>query len=180
MPDSYTTGDATYRTLARLRTKPSPVGQGGRDTGGGYERWRSWEHRPHTARQGKEDVYVSHHRLLAVVACYPDDMPVGEILAHLEGKDVHHQSGVEWDNRPENLAVREHGRHASITQDQMRAWAADAKAEAERIRRGEHDEDRCDRCDEFASTLTESPEWTGVLCLDCALDVGSDATIEVV
>jgi glycogen synthase len=47
------------------------------DSGGGYEHWRSSEERPHTPRDGKESVYASHHRLLAVVACYPDDMAVG-------------------------------------------------------------------------------------------------------
>lgn len=50
---------------ARFETK---VGSG---SGAGYERWRSYEYRPSTDPDGKEDVYVAHHRLLAVVECYP-------------------------------------------------------------------------------------------------------------
>lgn len=180
MPEHYTLGPARYQSYARLRTKPSSIDhQGRRDTGGGYERFRSYEVRPDTPRDGAEDVYVAHHRLLAVVACYPEDMPVSDILAHLEGKDVHHKSGVEWDNRPSNLVVREHGRHAHITQTQMRAWAEDAKETAEAIERGEHPEDRCDSCGTHAKTLAESDDWQGVYCLDCAFESSDGSAIEV-
>ena len=46
---------------ARFETKP------GSDSGASYERWLFYEERPSTPVEGKEDVYVAHHRLLAVV-----------------------------------------------------------------------------------------------------------------
>lgn len=70
------------RTTARYETKP-----------GGYERWRSWEWRPHTSRQSKEGVYVYVHRLLAV-AMAPQQKPISDVLTALDGKDVHHINGV--------------------------------------------------------------------------------------
>lgn len=54
---------------------------------------------------------VYTHRLQAVVACYPEDMPVSEILDDMDGKETHHKSGYGLDNRPDNLEMlttREH------------------------------------------------------------------------
>lgn len=170
----YTHGETYAREpYARYETKQ------GRGSGAGYARWRSYEAREHRGGR-KEDVYVPVHRLLAVVACYPEDMAVSEICAHLADKDVHHRSGVEWDNRPENLAVREHGRHSSITQAQMRAWAADGQRRREADGRGRLDEELCDRCGEPADVLAESAAWPGEhRCLDCATETAGDEPIEV-
>jgi len=67
----------------------------------GYEQWRC-ESGPAPADS------VTVHRLLAT-------LKVDE-LSELDGKHVHHESGVPWDNRLENLSVltpSEHqGRHA--------------------------------------------------------------------
>ncbi|QHS17220.1 HNH endonuclease [haloarchaeon 3A1-DGR] len=93
---------------ARFETKP------GSDSGSGYERWRSYERRPSTDVAGKEDVYVAHHRLLAVVECYPSSMSLEAILRDLDGKDVHHANGVKWDNRPSNIEPIDHGEHAAL------------------------------------------------------------------
>ena len=95
-------------TGARFETKP------GSGTGSGYERWRSYEDRPSTDIEGKEDVYVAHHRLLAVVECYAASTPLWAILADLDGKDVHHKNGVKWDNRPSNIEPIEHGAHSAL------------------------------------------------------------------
>ena len=94
--------------VARFETK------GGDGSGAGYERWRSWERRPSSDVDGKEDVYVPHHRLLAVVECYPETMPIGAILRDLDGKDVHHENSVKWDNRPSNIEVLGHGEHTKL------------------------------------------------------------------
>lgn len=58
----------------------------------GYEQW-------HTDRK---NVYV--HRLLAV-AVYGFDA--------VADNAVHHENGVKWDNRPENIEVMDHGDHSS-------------------------------------------------------------------
>lgn len=93
---------------ARFETKA------GSGSGAGYERWRSYEDRRTTEVEGKEDVYVPHHRLLAVVECYAESTPLWAILADLDGKDVHHENGIKWDNRPENIETIEHGAHAAL------------------------------------------------------------------
>jgi hypothetical protein len=93
---------------ARFETKA------GSGSGAGYERWRSWEYRPSTERDGKEDVYVPHHRLLAIVECYSATTPLWAIFADLDGSDVHHENGLKWDNRAENIEVVEHGEHAAL------------------------------------------------------------------
>jgi len=171
----YVRGPATWRTLPRVDTKPSSINRhGSRDSGGGYERVRSYEHDPTRPGDSKSDVYASHHRLLAVVACYPDEMPVGEILAHMAGRDVHHESGVEWDNRPDNLTVTEHGSHSQITQAEMRAWAADSKREVQRQRRIADALKRCARCDEEADVLADVDGYDGNVCLSCSKIVADD------
>ena len=86
----------------------------GAGSGAGYERWRSYELRPSTATDGKEDVYVAHHRLLAVVECYPSTMSLEAILRDLDGKDVHHRNGIKWDNHSSNLEPIDHGEHAKL------------------------------------------------------------------
>ena len=65
----------------------------------GYEKWHAWD-----SRTGEKEI-VSVHRLLAV-AEYGLDAVVG--------KDVHHENGIPWDNRPENITPmsrREHTAH---------------------------------------------------------------------
>lgn len=163
-PAEYVLGDAPPQRhdFARFETKPPSPG----DTGAGYERWRSWEYRPETSRQGKEDVYVYVHRLLAIVECYPGDMPIDEVLRDLDGKDVHHQSGVKWDNRPEILEVIDHGHHSSLTQSQMRAFGEDAKQQAKSD--APADPDRCERCGDTDGPFGTSDGFDGVRCLDCA------------
>ncbi|GGL57789.1 hypothetical protein GCM10009039_14960 [Halocalculus aciditolerans] len=165
---------------ASLRTKPTTQLTDTRvDSGGGYERWRSTEWRPHTARQGKEDIYLYHHRLLAVVACYDVDDPIEDVLADLAGRDVHHESGVEWDNRPSNLTVMDHGRHSETTQAQRRAWAADTKRDVETASEPETDESVCVACGEPAETPCRSEGFDGVRCLGCAMRDAGDHSIEV-
>lgn len=115
----------------------------GSGSGAGYERHRSKEWRPHTSRQSKEDVYVSHHRLLYLLSDELIELPTGEALEALDGCDVHHRNGVKWDNRLErreyedephtpesNFELLDHGEHSSVTQSQMRAYAEDAKRAA--------------------------------------------------
>ena len=58
---------------ARFETKA------GADNGAGYERWRSYELRPSTAADGKEEVYVTHHQLLVVLVLLP--VEVAEALS---------------------------------------------------------------------------------------------------
>lgn len=157
------------RETAKFYTKPVSPGH----TGGGYELWRSTEHRAATAGAGKEDVYVAHHRLLALVACYPIEMPIEDVLDDLRGKDVHHTSGVPWDNRPGNLKVVAHGRHSEITNSQIRAWAEDAKREAEADADQPLDSttgEECDRCGEPDVALATSDSFDGRWCPDCVAE----------
>lgn len=80
---------------AKVRTLPS-----------GYEYWSSREWRPGDDSSTQEIVYV--HRLLAV-AEYGFDA--------VSGKDVHHENGIPWDTRPDNIALldkEDHGRLHSI------------------------------------------------------------------
>lgn len=158
------------RLTARFETKPG-------SRSGGYERWRSYEFRAHTPGSGKEDVYLYHHRLLALLN-FPLSMPISECLQEMSGSDVHHENGIKWDNRPDNLTLLDHGEHARLTnsapsQAEQRAFAEDA--------RGGLDEpggDRCPRCDERADTLLSSPAYDGHLCPACSVDVQRAAAIE--
>lgn len=166
------------RSVATFETKPSVAEY----TGGGYEHWRSVEYRPHTPTQGSEDVYVSHHRLLAVVACYPSDEPLSEVLDDLREKDVHHESGVPWDNRPANLTVVEHDRHAEITQTQRLTWAEDARREVEQAEQQPLgvDVSTCDRCGCETDRLAECDGWPGERrCLDCAKQTADGEVIRL-
>lgn len=194
MPDSspYTVGPATYRSPhARLETKPSSVRyeywDGERykavfDSGGGYERFRSWEYRPHTPGDKKEDVYAYHHRLLAVAWLFPDGWTAEDILPELAGRDVHHSApevdrdiGFKDDNRECCLHLRDHGGHSSITQADMRAWAEDSKADAYEPPEPE----RCGRCGGDLDTPCTSDDWSGRYCLSCAQAASDGSPIKV-
>jgi len=63
----------------------------------GYECW-------HTQLDG-EKYYVSVHRLLAVSEYGYDAVC---------GKDVHHDNGVKFDNRPSNITLIDKGKHGSV------------------------------------------------------------------
>jgi len=173
---SYGPTHPNQQPYATFETKPSPPEY----TGGGYEHWRSYEWRPHTARQSKESSYVSHHRLLSVVACYDADRPLDEVLADLRGKDVHHQSGVAWDNRPDNLAVLDHGEHSSVTQSQVRAWGEDAKREAADAQQARVTEPgTCPSCGEEMDIECTSAGFDGSRCVECAKQECDGETINV-
>lgn len=193
----YTLGPSRWRKLPRPRTKPDSIrretrdSEGNinlsRDSGSGYERFRSKEVRPDTPREGSEDAYVSHHRLLSVVWCYPDEMEVSEILEHLEGRDVHHTLGVEWCNigsspnfSEPGLVVRGHGRHSEITQAEMRAWAEDDKERAHEPRETATDSEVCGGCGQVCETPARSRDWEGVRCLSCTKVDSQGSPIEVV
>lgn len=180
----YTLGAPHPNTqpYATLETKPSHPEY----TGGGYEHWRSTEHRPHTPRQGKEDVYVSVHRLTAVVECYDSATPIEDVLADLDEKDVHHSApevdddwAVPWDNRPETLSVLSHRRHSERTQAQVRAGAEDAKRAAQGSVQPTAGEDVCAGCGEPAEMLATSAGFEGERCLDCAKRDCNGETIEL-
>lgn len=152
------------RATARFETKPG-------SRSGGYERWRSYEFRPHTSRQGKEDVYVYHHRLLSLLD-FPLSMPIEDCLREMSGSDVHHENGIKWDNRLDNLELLDHREHARLTnsapsQAEQRAFAEDARGDLAPDREG----NRCPRCDERADTLLTSPAYDGRLCPACSVDV---------
>lgn len=173
----YVLGPATYRKYCRLETKPGS-GRGG----GGYERFRSYEDLE-TQPGGKRDVYVYHHRLLALLHPDVDDLPIGEALEYLEGRDVHHENGVKWDNRLENFELLEHARHSSITQRELQQIAKARAADAKRAR-AEETEDRlgadvCPGCGTETDTLATSPGFEGERCLDCAMSEADGATIEL-
>jgi len=170
----YVVGEAHHnrKDTATYYTKPPVAGC----TGGGYELWRSNEERAGYPDGKKYDVYVSVHRLLAVVACYSEHWSVAEINADMVDKDVHHESGVPWDNRPDEITVMEHGRHASLTNSEKRAYAEDAK----RLRDGQEtidDSGGCSECGSGAEARIDNTDY----CLSCATDAaaGRDVTVEV-
>lgn len=200
-------------THANVETKPTPTLRDSApedmdprtrsryDTGGGYEHARSYEYRPHTARQGKEDVYASIHRLCAVAWCFPDGATAEDI--DLRGKDVHHPapgesgpdepdapSGVEWlnvhdsPNLPDaGLEVLSHGEHSSVTQSEMRAWGEDAKqaaAEAgEQPARPNKHGDTCPACGGALDVPCASAGFEGIRCAECAKAECDGEPIEV-
>lgn len=86
---------------------------------------------------------------------------------------------AEWDNRPENIEPVEHACHASITQEQVRAWAKDEKREQRRRTAGVSDHDLCDGCGEPTEPPATSPEFAGERCLECAKQESEGEPIEV-
>lgn len=187
-PYRYVAGPTDPRTKghATFRTKPPAYDDrsGTWDSGAGYERWRSNEFRPHTARRGKESVYVSHHRLLAVVECYDADEPLGDVLDDLRGRDVHHTTGSKVCNfgaspnfDEPGLEVLDHGDHSERTQAQMRAWGEDAKRAARDD--GPADPDRCGRCDVESDVLWQCEDFDGVRCSEHAKLEAEDSPLEV-
>jgi hypothetical protein len=189
--DRYVLGPASPRRSATATFEfkaPSQSSRGGR--GGGYPRWRSWEFRPESVRQSKEDVYVPVHRLAAVAWCLPDGT-LGEdvTLDALAGMDVHHELGMpaatvgespNWDEV--QLSVLGHGEHSSVTQSEMRAYGEDAKrdVESEPSGRPSRRENGCANCGDERDVLAESADWTGRYCLPCAKQHTDGATIEIV
>jgi len=155
---------------------PDSSSSGGR--GGGYPRWRSYEHRPDSSRRGKEDVYVSVHRLAAVAWCFPDDWTAADILdsEQLVGTDVHHALGMPSANVEGEIELRSHGDHAAITQFEKRAWAETAKQQAIGSDDGS---DGCPQCDASDPTLVSAEGIDGEVCLDCAADHPDAGTIEL-
>ena len=182
----YVLGPATYRKLPRVETKPSSVyadyESGGRrkvrrDTGGGYERVRSYEHDPTKPGDRKRDVYVSIHRLCAVAWLLPEDAP----LSVLDGMDVHHTTGVEWANFGDSpnfeepgLQLLEHGRHSEVTQAQMRAWAETSKEQAE----ADPEPEGCHACGATDANLWTSPDFDGERCTACAMDAADGGALQ--
>lgn len=197
-PYRYVTGAVHPNTKdhATFRSKPPAYDDrtGSWDSGAGYERWRSTEHDPTKPGDRKTDVYASHHRLLAVVECYPLDAPLGEILADLDGSDVHHTTGSKWCNFGESpnfddgdlphshgsgrgIEVLDHGTHSERTQAQVRAWGEDAKRAARDD--GPVDPDRCGRCDGETDTLWQCDDFEGIRCTECAKRGTDGAALEV-
>jgi len=171
---------------ATFETKPRTWLGSCWDSGSGYEHWRSYEERPHTSRRGKEDVYASHHRLLAVVACYSLETPISDVLEDLREKDVHHNApevkddaGFPFDNRPSVLEVESHRRHAERTQSQMRAWAEDAKQQASEPAASGAGDDACPGCGrEDVGVDATSPGFDGARCIECAMEECNGHRIE--
>lgn len=169
----YVLGPSTYRKLPRLETKPDA----------GYERFRSYEITPGKQEYRKRDVYVYAHRLLALV--HPDvvDLPIGDALEYLDGRDVHHKNSIKFDNRLDNLELLDHARHASITQSELRdltkAAAADAKREQEAETEDRLGADRCPGCGTETETLATSPGFEGERCLECAMMEADGAEIQL-
>ncbi|ADJ14432.1 hypothetical protein [Halalkalicoccus jeotgali] len=179
----YVLGRAPIQQMAYARFETKPPTPNG-DTGAGYERWRSYEYRPETPGQEKEDVYVSHHRLLAVIACYPIEMPIEEVLEDLKGQDVHHNCpdvdgdrGIPWDNRHDGIEVLDHGEHSSITQAEMRAFAEDIRRERECS--SAENATRCERCDTRDGPFGTADGFDGVRCLECAVREADGGPIDM-
>lgn len=74
----------------------------------GYPSWRSY------VRETESEEQVAVHRLL---------MAASHDLSEIAGKQVHHQNGIPWDNRPDNLELKtpaEHGKYHANLQDHER------------------------------------------------------------
>lgn len=170
----YVVGEVHPNTLPYATfefKRPSPD-----HTGGGYPRHRSVEYRPHTARRGKEDVFVPVHRLTAVAWCYGSEWSVGEILRDMDGKDVHHELGMPSATVRDELEVIDHGAHSEVTQAERRAWAEDEK----RARDGQVRLDDADRCAGAGCDAEVAARVGGeAYCLEHATQNADGETIEV-
>jgi len=194
---NYLRGESRARRHARLETKPTYVEKttwrDGRpravvNTGGGYEHFRSTE--------AGEQVYASHHRLLALAwnvhnaetgaPLLDADNREGVIdTSALAGVDVHHaapeaddpDATFGWDNREACLSWVDHGRHSALSDAQKRAYAEDAK----RVRDGDvtPDRDVCagDGCEAEPAAAVGGTRY----CIACATEQGreSDEQIQV-
>lgn len=180
MPDSTDTADdcpyvlgESYarRDTPRFEFKPGATGY----TGGGYARVRSREKRDDTPGSGTDDVFVSIHRLMAVVHCYSEDLPLAEIQRRMIGTDVHHTLGMPSANIPDELDAREHGEHTEITNAQRRAWAEDAKRSRDDPTR---DAETCTAqgCDREVKARVAGERY----CLECATANANGEKIEIV
>lgn len=174
----YVVGE-TYarRSIPRFEFKPGATGY----TGGGYPRVRSVERGPENGKPpGKSgDVFVSIHRLIAVVACYPAEKPLAEIQDEMVSQDVHHELGMPSANLPDYLSTRSHGDHSSITRAQQRAWAADAKRKQSRQQELGVGEERCPGCHEVTETWATTDRLDDEFCLDCTMQRADGGAIEV-
>lgn len=154
------------QAYARLETKQTAeYADGSTGSGGGYERWRSYEYRPETSRAGKEDVYVSLHRLHALI--HPDlqGLPIRDALSALDGADIHHRNGCRFDNRLSNYELLDHSTHSELTQAELRAHASDAKEAAQDPPR---DDAPCRGCRRDVETPATSRGFSGPRCIPCA------------
>lgn len=178
---AYVTGTPHGNTLpyATFEFKAGHLGSGGR--GGGYARWRSVERGPHSPDDSARGVSVAVHRLCAVAWLFPDDWDAADILdsGALVGADVHHELDMPSANLESELSLVSHGRHAEITQSQLRACGEDAKRAASVDDRRD-ESDTCDRCGEESATFCESVAWDGRYCPTSAKQCSDGERIEVV
>lgn len=184
--DRYVIGEPhpNQKAYATYQTKPSVPEY----TGGGYTQWRSYELRPETPGTSKEHVYVSVHRLLAIVECYDAERPLTSVLADLAEKDVHHTTGVPWANFGDSpnfeepgIEVLRHGTHSEKTQTQRRAWAEDAKREVrEKENQPIDGPETCDRCGDESDVLVECEAWPDdERCHECAKETANGHPIKL-
>lgn len=175
----YTVGPTwAMEDTATFEFKSSATGY----TGGGYARWRSIEYGPEVSRVGKGEVFVSVHRLAALVWCFDGDVHVGADADYLRDRDVHHMLEIPSANLPDHIEVLDHAEHSRQTQadrTRQRAWFEDAKREAEQRQRGEYvpDEQACAECGAEVEAAVLGTEY----CLECATTVakGRDVTVEI-
>ena len=169
-------------TIRKSGDSPSDQGSSMRSPAMAVERDTSAGGRPNTGRTRRPTVAkTSTSRIigcslsLSVTRSASRSSRFGDFAE----KDVHHRNGIKWDNRPGNIEPVEHARHASITQEQVRAWAEDEKRERQRHEAGVVDGDVCDGCGEQAEPLATSPGFAGERCLECARQECDGEPIEV-
>lgn len=185
MTDRHVRGPSRARKHARLETRPT---DGQYDSAGGYERIRSCERVESDPRDGTVDVYLAHHRALAIAwdidACLPSADFEGVVdLSILDGMDVHHNTpeaeqdrGVGWDNREAALEVIDHGEHAGLTNAERRAYAEDGK----KLRDGDEtlpSDDGCAECGADSAARVAGERY----CLDHATSAAkrTGETVEI-